>query len=137
MSLISPRARRNARERAMQFLFGLDFTGYDWQDVLEKFWENNAARKPVRDYAERLIRGVVQRRDELDVLINGALDRWSPERVGRIERNVLRIALYEMRHGEDVPPGVAINEALEVAREFGANDSVSFVNAVLDRLKDS
>lgn len=136
MSAVSPKARRAARERAMQFLFGLEFTGYPWQDSLAAFWENNPSRPPVREYAELLIMGVMERMTELDAEIDGALDRWTPERVGRIERNVLRVALFEMRHGNGVPAGVAINEAIEVVRQFTTDESAAFVNAVLDRLKD-
>ena len=136
MSAVSPKARRAARERAMQFLFGLEFTKYPWQDSLEQFWENNLSRPPVRQYAESLIMGVMERTPALDAEIDGALDRWTPDRVGRIERNVLRVALLEMRHGQDVPDGVAINEAIEVVRQFTTDESAAFVNAVLDRLKN-
>ena len=136
MSTISPKARRAARERAMQFMFGLEFTGYPWQDALEAFWEINPSRLPVRQYADSLIAGVMEQRAELDAEIDAALDRWTPERVGRIERNVLRVALFEMRHGNGVPANVAINEALEVVKQFTTDESAAFVNAVLDRLKD-
>ena len=136
MSHISPKVRRSARERAMQFLFGLEFTAYNWQDAVDKFWETNPSRPPVREYGDALIRGVMERRAELDADIDSALARWNPERVGRIERNVLRVALYEMRHGDNVPPKVAINEAMEVVKQYGADDCASFINAVLDRLKD-
>ncbi|NUM52998.1 MAG: transcription antitermination factor NusB [Candidatus Hydrogenedentes bacterium] len=136
MSAISPKVRRSARERAMQFMFGLEFTGYPWQDSLESFWAANPSRPPVRQYADALIAGVMERRAELDAEIDTALDRWTPDRVGRIERNVLRVALFEMRHGNGVPANVAINEAIEVVRQFTTDESAAFVNAVLDRLKD-
>jgi N utilization substance protein B len=119
----------------MQFMFGLEFTGYPWADALETFWEVNPSRPPVRQYADSLIAGVMERTAELDAEIDGALDRWTPDRVGRIERNVLRVALFEMRHGNGVPTGVAINEAIEVVRQFTTDESAAFVNAVLDRLK--
>lgn len=121
----------------MQFLFGLEFTGSDWRGALEGFWKLNPSRPSVREYAERLIQGVCERRDELDGLVAGALDRWSPERVGRVERNVLRVALFEMRHMPDVPRAVAINEALEIVKRYGADDAVRFVNGVLDRVKEA
>lgn len=135
MSAVSPKARRAARERAVQFMFGLEFTGYPWQDALATFWEVNPSRPAVREYADKLIGGVMERRAELDAEIDTALDRWNPERVGRIERNVLRVALFEMRHGNGVPVNVAINEAIEVARQFTTDESAAFINAVLDRLK--
>lgn len=119
----------------MQCLFGIDFTGIDPDEALAAFWEATPARASVRGYAETLVRGVTAHRDALDEAINGALDNWSPERVGRIERNAIRVALFEMRHLNDVPHGVAVNEAIEVAKRFGADDAPRFVNAVLDRLK--
>jgi N utilization substance protein B len=127
--------RHRARERALQFLFGLDFTGYDWKDALEGFWRSKPTRPSVERYADRLIKGVCEERESLDQSITEALMNWSPDRVGRVEWNILRIALYEMRNREDVPPSVAINEAIEVAKTFGADESPRFINGVLDRLR--
>jgi transcription antitermination protein NusB len=132
--VLSPQIRRMARERALQFLFGLDFTGYAWETEAEDFWCAFPARPPVRHYAERLIRGVCESQESLDDAIASALDNWTPDRVGRIERVVLRISLYEMLFVEDVPSNVAINEAIEIAKRFGADETPRFVNGVLDRL---
>ena len=131
----SPQIRRRARERAVQFLYGLDFTRYHWRDRLDDFWQDNPSREPVKKYAAHLIKGVTENREELDAAISGALDRWDPKRVGHIEQNILRIGLYEMRYTDDVPETVAITEAIEVARRFGAEEAPRFVNAILDRLK--
>lgn len=133
----SPQIRRRARERAMQFLFGIDFTSYDWREAIETFWRDNPSKNSVRSYADTLIQGVMDHRAELDERISSALDKWSPDRVGRVERNVLRIALFEMCYGGDVPRAVAINEAIEVAKQYGADDAARFVNGVLDRIKDN
>ncbi len=132
--MLSPRVRRHARERAVQFLFGLEFTEYDWREAIEDFWKVNPARPGVKDYAEILIAGVVEHRAELDEIIAANLDKWSPDRVGYVERNVLRVALWEMQYRGDVPRTVAINEAVEVAKRFGADDAPRFVNGVLDRV---
>jgi len=119
----------------VQFLFGLDFTEYDWQSVIGDFWAESPSKPSVREYADRLISGVMKHGPELDQEIVSAVRNWSLERVGRIELNILRVALFEMRYVEDVPLGVAINEAIEVARRFGDEDAPRFVNGVLDRLK--
>ena len=134
--MLNPTIRRRARERALQFLFGLDFTFYEWREVLEDFWALNPSGKGVRQYARTLIAGVKERQDELDAAIEEALDNWALSRVGRVERNVLRIALFEMRHVEDVPQAAAINEAVEVAKLYGSDEAPRFVNGVLDRLKE-
>ena len=134
--MTSPQQRIKARGRAVEFLFGLEFTRYDWQESLEKFWETFATKPPVREYAEDLIGGVKSREQELDGHIDRSLSNWTPDRVGRIERNILRIALFEMMYQDDVPRNVAINEAIELAKAYGTDESPGFVNAVLDRLKD-
>lgn len=120
----------------MQFLHGLDYTQYDWRDAIESFWETFPARPGAKQYAEELIDGVCSRREILDKHIASALRNWKPDRVGRVEQNVLRIALYEMAYGNDVPRKVAINEAIEIAKSYGSEEAPRFINGVLDRLKD-
>lgn len=128
--------RRRARERALEFLYGLAHTGGDWRDALPEFWATFATREGSREYATELIEGVIEHTAELDQAIDAALTGWTPERVGRIERTILRIALFEMRYRPDVPQKAAINEAIELAKAYGADDAAGFVNAVLDRLRD-
>ena len=131
----SPQQRRKARRRALEFLFGLDFTQYEWEDALEVFWETFDTKQVVREYAKKLIAGIVEHRAAIDEHIDGALTNWTPERVGKIERNVLRVAVYEIAYTDDVPQKVAINEAIEIAKAYGTDESPGFVNAVLDKLK--
>ena len=144
--------RRSSRIAALQCLYGLYHTGYDCEEVLGPHWglyeapaggldEEEAAwvMDPPGDeamaYATRLVRGVCAHEAELDDHIHGALENWSPDRVGPIERCVLRIAVYEMLYVRDVPGGVAINEAIEVVKTFGAEEAARFINGVLDRLR--
>lgn len=136
MSTFSPKIRRRARERALQFLFGLEFTKDEWNDALETFWKAFATKEAAREYTHVLVEGVHVHRAELDSAINSALRNWTPERVSRVERNVLRIALFEMTHCDDVPANVAINEAIEIGRTFGSEEAPGFINGVLDRLKE-
>jgi N utilization substance protein B len=131
----NPKVKRLARERAVQFLFGLEFTQYDWAAALDGFWEENNARPTVRQYADRLIQGVCDAREDLDAEIVASVENWTPDRVGRIEASIIRVALYEMRYMPDVPNSVAINEAIEVTKRFGAEEAPRFVNGVLDRLR--
>jgi N utilization substance protein B len=134
--MLNTKIRRRARERALQFLFGLDFTLYEWQEALEDFWTVNPAGPGVRQYARKLICGVKDHQEALDEEIRGALENWTPSRLGYVERNVLRIGLFEMRHVQDVPQNVAINEAVEVAKTYGTDEAPRFINGVLDRLKE-
>jgi len=135
--VLDPLVRRRARERALQFLFGLEFTHYAWEEVIDAFWDTRPSKPSVKQYAIQLIRGVQENLDALDHEISEALQNWSADRVGRVERAILRIGLYEMRHEPDVPAAVAINEAIELAKSFGADDTPRFVNGVLDRLRRS
>lgn len=128
------KTRRRARERAMQFLHHLDVSGGEWEDTIKRFWEAFPTKKGAREYGELLIAGVSEHRETLDTEIESALQNWSPSRVGRIERNILRIALFEMEHRDDVPEKVAINEAIEIAKQYGPDEAPGFVNGVLDRL---
>ncbi len=126
--------RRRGRERALQFLFGLEFSHYDWAEALEAFWEVCPTKESAKAYAEQLILGVMERRAMLDGLIDEAAVNWNPERIGRIERNICRIALFEMACGDNVPRKVAINEAVEIVKAYATDDSPKFVNAILDRI---
>ncbi len=127
--------RRKARSRALEYLFGLEFTGNEWKSGLPKFWEKYEAKPQVRDYAEVLIDGVMTRKDDIDERIQGALTNWNWDRIDPVERCLLRIALYEIIWCDDVPPTVAINEAIEIAKLYGGDESPRFVNGVLDKLK--
>lgn len=133
----SPQQRRKARRRALEFLFSIEFTQYEWEAALETFWETFDTKQVVREYAKMLIKGIVEHTDDIDAHINGALTNWSPDRVGKIERNILRVAVYEIAYTDDVPQKVAINEAIEIAKAYGSDESAGFVNAVLDKLKST
>jgi len=133
---ISPNARRRGRECALHFLFGLHFTQNDWEKALPGFWETTQARPSAREYAGLLIRGVMANLQSLDEAISGASERWSAQRIGPIERNIIRIALFEMLYRPDVPTNVAINEAIEIAKRYGAEDAPRFVNGILDKLRE-
>lgn len=132
--MVAVSIRRRARERALQALVALDFTKADPSDALGPFWEMNPTRGGAQAYAEELIRGTHAHLEEVDAHINAALENWSSERVGYIERAVLRLAVYEMLHRLDVPARVALSEAIELAKRFGAEDAPRFVNGVLDRI---
>ena len=88
-------------------------------------------------YFETLVTGIVENREQLDELIRSNLENWTLERLANIDRNLLRIAAYEMIHSEDVPVSVAMDEVIEIAKRFGDDQSSGFVNAVLSKIKDN
>lgn len=127
--------RREGRETAVQLLFSHEFTPGGSGHDLEAFFNLHSASPGVRAHAESLYYGVLEKQEEIDALIIPVLENFSMERLGVVDRNILRLALYEMHWCESVPPVVAITEAIEIAKRFGGQDSGRFINGVLDKLK--
>jgi N utilization substance protein B len=132
--------RRRSRECALQILYQLDLAGQlDAADALDRginaFWLSfDDAQQVDRAFAERLVRGVCSDRAAIDASIEGAAEHWRIERMNAVDRNVMRVAAYEIERCPDIPVGVSINEALEIARRFSGSDAVAFINGVLDQI---
>jgi len=152
--------RREARERAVQFLFQHDLNPPDdLEAALNQFWHSQRAaaiaedkgpatwgepiklppptaeESAVRLFAEPLIRGTLEHRAEIDQQITKHAKNWELHRMATVDRNVLRLALYEMLYRDDIPPVVSINEAVDIAKKFSTQDSGKFVNGILDKVK--
>ena len=152
--------RREARERAVQFLFQHDLSPPENLDgALEEFWQTQRAAAIAEDkgpatwgqqqelpppttaeaetrlFAEPLIRGTLQHRDAIDEHIKKHVKNWELNRIAAVDRNVMRLAIYEMLHREDIPPVVSINEAVDIAKKFSTHESGKFVNGILDKIK--
>lgn len=152
--------RREARERAVQFLFQHDLNPpEDLAAALEQFWTTQRAaaiaedkggatwgqpvelppvsadEAAVRLFAEPLIRGALEHRQEVDEIITKHTRNWELHRIAAVDRNILRLAIYEMLHREDIPPVVSINEAVDIAKKFSTYESGKFVNGILDKVK--
>ena len=152
--------RREARERAVQFLFQHDLSPPEELDrALDEFWQTQRAAAIAEDkgpanwgqpaelppptaeeaatrlFAEPLIRGTLEHRDAIDEHIKKHVRNWDFNRIAAVDRNVMRLAIYEMLHREDIPPIVSINEAVDIAKKFSTQDSGKFVNGILDKVK--
>jgi N utilization substance protein B len=127
--------RHEARQWAVQFLFQRDFNRDDLESALPLFWAGVKGAASTRRFAENLIRGVDAHREELDTSIQRYAEHWDLKRMGAVDRNVMRLALYEMLYCPDVPPVVSINEAVELAKELSGIESGKFVNGILDRAR--
>jgi len=127
--------RRETREWIMQFLFQLDFNPEPIDIALKDFWEGKDPVEREKTYAEEVIKGVVQHKDELDDRLSQYAKRWDSDRMGAVDRTVMRVALFEMLYRDDVPPVVSINEAVHFAKDFSSFQSGRFVNGVLDRIR--
>ena len=127
--------RREGREAAVQYLYQQDIHGDHTTDLRADFWAFREAKTSVREYAENLIAGVNTNLAGVDARIVKYVENFGIERLAAVDRNILRLAIYEMFHCMETPPVVAINEAIEIARKFGGEDSSRFVNGVLDKIK--
>jgi transcription antitermination protein NusB len=152
--------RREARERAVQFLFQHDINPpEDLEGALDQFWSSQRAAAIAEDkgmatwgqtielppptadeaalrlFAEPLIRGALEHRSEADEIIKKHAQNWDLHRMAAVDRNILRLAIYEMLYREDIPPVVSINEAVDIAKKFSTQDSGRFVNGILDKVK--
>ncbi len=130
-------ARTSGREAALQMLYGLDALGPpDVDAAVGAYWRELPGDVEGRDYADELVRGVSAAKAAVDELIKGASRHWRLERMARVDRNILRIGVYELKERPDVPRAVVIDEAVELAKRYGAEGSSVFVNGVLDRIAE-
>ena len=128
-------SRRKSREFAMQMLYQWEICGYAPAQVEATFFANNRAHADVEGFARELFEGAVNDIDRLDRLVREHADNWRLERMAAVDRNILRVALYELLRRPETPAAAVINEALEIARRFSTGDSVEFVNGVLDAIR--
>jgi len=128
------RQRRKAREVAMQVLYGLDLAQGRLPEAVDLFWENFEAPEKVKAFSSALVAGTWQNVEQIDALLGSCAENWSVERMSRVDRSILRMAVYELLYCHDIPPKVAINEAIDLGKLFGSENSGAFINGVLDAL---
>jgi N utilization substance protein B len=127
--------RRQGREMALQALYRADVTGDVSAQAIDTLWQHFEAPIEARGFALELVHGVLERQEDIDRRLAEAADNWQLSRLSQVDRNVLRIAVYELlQRDERVPTSVVLDEAIEIARRFGGEDSAQFVNGVLDRI---
>ena len=136
-------ARTSGREAALQMLFALETSGRTPEQVIAWFWRDVApdAADPgltpeSRAYADEAVQGVAHELERIDAAIRAASTNWRLERMARVDRNVLRLGVWELSSRPEVPRAVALDEAVELAKRFGSEDSGAFVNGVLDRVAE-
>ncbi|KRW91972.1 antitermination protein NusB [Alicyclobacillus tengchongensis] len=118
----------------MQALYQIDLSDSGVIDAVSFVLEDKSYTDADVDYMTRLVRGVMEHLDEIDGVLAGSMDRWSPERIGRVERNVLRLAVFELMHEPEIPMASAINEAVRLAKRYATEQSGKFVNGVLAKV---
>jgi N utilization substance protein B len=129
--------RRVARECALQMMYELDVGKHPQEEILRTYWLMNEHPKKVREFAELLFAGTVRKLKEIDKVIQQHTKNWRLSRMAAVDRNVLRLAVFEFLWGDKTPVTVVINEALEIAKKFSTHESAQFVNGILDSIKNS
>jgi N utilization substance protein B len=129
--------RRKSRELALQALFALDLNKTDSQSQIDTFLEQHGddLSEPTRLFFQMLVDGVVGNREEIDNLLDQWAKNWKISRMPAVDRNIMRIAVFEMLNLSDIPSSVSINEAVEIGKKFGTRESGPFINGVLDRIR--
>lgn len=128
------RKRTRAREYALQILYQMDITGDPYDLALSRFWNSIDSSFEIKDYAIQLVEGVSGKLADIDSLVAEHSEHWVLDRMAIIDRNILRLATYELVYRGDIPPKVAVNEALELAHKYSDPDSVKFINGILDKI---
>lgn len=130
-------SRRKGREAAVRILYFMDVSGVSGTQAIKSYWGHLATPEEASDqeeFANAIVRGYADHRDEIDDLIRAASHHWRLERMPIVDRNVIRAAIVELRDRSDIPKRVTLNEAVELAKRFGSEGSGSFVNGILDRI---
>jgi N utilization substance protein B len=127
-------SRSRCRELALQVLYQAEYLGHRQGEVI-RFYRHFRERDQVPAYLTKLVEGVAAHQEELDALIRQHSEHWRLERMAAVDRNLLRLALYELLHQSEVPAKVVINEAVELAKRYGSEESGSFINGILDRIR--
>lgn len=128
--------RRQAREMALQALYLMDASGDPQQRAFAAILRKDAADEKTLEFARELVRGTSERREAIDRRIQATAANWSLTRMAAVDRNVLRLASYELLYRRDTPVKVVIDEAIEIARKYSTEDSTKFINGILDKIKE-
>ncbi|MCA8954663.1 MAG: transcription antitermination factor NusB [Planctomycetes bacterium] len=129
------RRRTKARELAVQYLYQLDLRGDEILDGVREFVADETDDEQVREFAVRLILGTRKVQAETDACLRDVARNWDLGRMATIDRNILRMAVFELLHCPDIPPKVTINEAIEIGKKFSTANSGAFINGILDRVR--
>ncbi len=127
--------RRRAREMAVSILYQLEFRPGKLPEVLPAFWADHPSPPEVQTFAQELVEGTCAHREEIDRLITRHAEHWQFSRIALVDRNILRLATYELLFRKEIPEKVILNEAIEIAKQYGSKDSGRFVNGIINKIR--
>lgn len=127
-------SRRKSRECALQLLYQMELGGQDLKNAASLFWQSHDTEEDIKKFADQLVEGVIGHLEEIDDVLSVFSTNWKISRMASVDKNILRIAIYELMRCPDIPVKVTINEAVEIAKCFGTAESGAFVNGILDNV---
>jgi N utilization substance protein B len=127
--------RRKAREETLRILYRLEFDNKPLEETLNQYWEDKKTSQATREYSNWLVNGIISHKKKIDTIIQNASEHWRLSRMALIDRNILRMAVFEFLQEENIEPAVIINEAIEIAKAYSGEEAAAFVNGVLDAIR--
>lgn len=127
--------RRKAREETLRILYRLEFDNRPLEETIVQYWENKRAHRATREYSTWLVNGIISHQKKIDTFIQQASEHWRISRMTLIDRNIIRIATFEMLYEENITPAIIINEAIEIAKMYSGDEAATFVNGILDAIR--
>lgn len=131
------RRRSKARQYALQMLYCIDITGEPYSQVMNKFYQEKNLNPSVKNFSSELVKGTSENLTEIDSILSNHSENWDIERMSVVDRNILRMAIYELVYKKDTPPLVVIDEAIELSNRFSNPESGRFINGVLDSIMNT
>lgn len=126
--------RREGRENAVQALYAVELSPAEPREAIRLFWESDRFKPAAKGFAQELLSGLLAKCEDLDKTISAKSPNWSISRMAKIDLAIIRLAAFELIYRDDIPKNVTINEAIEIAKKFGSEESPAFVNGILDEI---
>ena len=127
--------RRKARESTLQILFQLEFDDPQLEKVIEQYWQYRKASEEIRQYTDCLVKGIISHKKDIDKIIQSVSEHWRISRMAVVDRNILRMAVFELLFEQNIAPAIVINEAIEIAKKYSNEEAATFVNGLLDAVR--
>jgi len=127
--------RRKAREETLRILFRLEFENKQIEKTLDQYWKNKKASEEIKEYSTWLVNGVISDQAKIDNIIQQVSEHWRISRMALVDRNILRMAVFELLYEENIAPAIVINEAIEIAKKYSGEEAATFVNGILDAIR--
>jgi len=127
--------RRKAREETLRILFRLEFENKQLEKTLNQYWESKKTSEEIKEYSTWLVKGIISDQAKIDNIIQKVSEHWRISRMPLVDRNILRMAVFELLNEENIAPAIIINEAIEIAKKYSGDEAATFVNGILDAIR--